>query len=463
MFNNYIREAAFVVLAFALRITPRETAEWGRAMLAELGHIQGSWPALGWAFGCLVVLLGMSLKELAVRKTAAIVAACCVVLVASSFAIPTFRQGFDAALLSWRILFETRDPGSRDSDHWPDSDLRRMTSAAEEAHDGLALAFISTRLNETQRAARLAEEAVALDRNLTWLYGVVSVRHPYPVIRNLDSWVEQLHRWDPSNALPYLITAEADDIQRIQVPHGLSGDRRDEVWRRAMAGALGSSKGVDTYLNRQLEVDRDVVRRYRFRDALIFLQGYALSRKPSYAFSDVATYLKLNPFQALMSIRRGQRFEGSLLLEQLSELNAFTGIVQRPISLTWSVRAIQVSALLMFAFGLLLIVAAIDRLRHPTLPVAGGAGLLGCALVLYFSYRPFAIALDQFIRNGNTASLEALRRFDAVLKLPFGFYRYHGALLLTYFWGGVVVLCLLTLIAIGSRHIHLHLGRSSES
>ena len=94
-------------------------------MLAELSHVEGSWPVLAWSLGCSGVLLGMGLKEFAMRKTAAIVAVCCAVLVCSSFAMPAFRQAFDSTVLSWRIFFETR-PGSQDSQAWPDTDLRQM-------------------------------------------------------------------------------------------------------------------------------------------------------------------------------------------------------------------------------------------------------------------------------------------------------------------------------------------------
>lgn len=456
MLNNHIREVAFVILRFALRIVPRGTADWGHAMLAELGQVPGSWAALGWSLGCFGVLLGMALKEIVIRKTAAIVALCSLVLVVSSFAIPTFRQAFGDALVSWRVLFETRGPGARDSELWPDRDLQRMASTAAKTNDAPALAFVATRLNDTQRASQMAEKAVALDRGLTWVYGVVAVRHPYPTTPNLDIWTEQLRQWDSSNALPYLITAEADDIQQIR-DGKLSArpGQRDDIWQRAMAAAV-ESKTVDTYLGRQLANDRDVAKRYRLQDGLIFLRGYTTFRTPSYAFSDVATYLNVkDPFRALINARRGQDFEGNGLLEQLSTESS-SPVYEPPISsATWRIRWIQASALLVLAFGLLLIVAAVDRMRHPVLPVAGSVGLLGCALLLYVSYRPFGLALHQFINDGRGTNLNLLRMFYAFLTPPFGLYRFHATQLMPYIWEGLIIVCVLALTAIVYRRIHL--------
>lgn len=62
-------------------------------------------------------------------------------------------------------------------------------------------------------------------------------------------------------------------------------------------------------------------------------------------------------------------------------------------------------------------------MRHPVLPIIGGSGLLGSAALLYVVYRPFSIALEQFIRSGNAESLGLLRSFYAILTPPFGLYR----------------------------------------
>jgi hypothetical protein len=48
-------------------------------------------------------------------------------------------------------------------------------------------------------------------------------------------------------------------------------------------------------------------------------------------------------------------------------------------------------------------------MRHPVLPIIGGSGPLGSAALLYVVYRPFSIALEQFIRSGNAESLGLLR------------------------------------------------------
>ena len=45
------RRVAAFLLRSAISIAPRDTLDWGHAMLAELRHVQGNWAALFWSLG----------------------------------------------------------------------------------------------------------------------------------------------------------------------------------------------------------------------------------------------------------------------------------------------------------------------------------------------------------------------------------------------------------------------------
>jgi hypothetical protein len=51
MLNIHLRSFAAALLQSALKIAPPYAAEWGRAMLGELHHVEGDWAALAWAAG----------------------------------------------------------------------------------------------------------------------------------------------------------------------------------------------------------------------------------------------------------------------------------------------------------------------------------------------------------------------------------------------------------------------------
>ena len=110
----------------------------------------------------------------------------------------------------------------------------------------------------------MAEEAVRLDPNLLWVYAVVAMYDPG--LSETGPWVEKLERWDPQNALFYLITAES--MERSHFRRGVRSPPPEEqkrAWQSAMAGAFQSPK-FDDYLDRVAQLNRRVVPRYGFYD-----------------------------------------------------------------------------------------------------------------------------------------------------------------------------------------------------
>jgi hypothetical protein len=304
----FSRSVAILLLRFAIWIAPHDTLDWGRGMLSELNHVEGNWSALIWALGGAGVLAKHAIiaailpgtnrrtvssaselfdKELPMRKTTLAVIASCVLASLLLFLAPAFRQAFHVSLAQWHDVFHIQ---AAFSEHQSDAALKALARKAEQDHDAEALAFAAVRLSSHADNTRLAEEAVRLDPNLTWIYAIVAVQCPWRP--EIDSWIPELEKWDSQNALPYLIAAEKIDIDHIENrdSHG-RGDAQSQAWQAAMAAAFRSAK-LDPYSSRLMELDRRVLRRYRIDDPFEVLGGDSWYSLPSYGAWDSYRYAK---------------------------------------------------------------------------------------------------------------------------------------------------------------------------
>lgn len=270
-----LRQAAAVLLESAIRIAPPDTRNWGEAMRGELNHVEGSWAAAMWALGGSSVLAkqaiaslvipgrrlvpdgGIFAKSATLRKAALAMGGACVLSALLFFAAPPFRQAFQVALGPWHHMYQVT---SSNNEHGFEALARR----AELRHDAEGLAFCAVRLQDPRESARLAEEAVRLDPNLLWVYGVVGMGNPG--LQETGPWVEKLEQGDPQNALFHLITAES--IERAHFRRGVWSPPTEEQtrsWQNAMAAAFKSPR-FDDYLDRVAQLNRRVVPRYGFYD-----------------------------------------------------------------------------------------------------------------------------------------------------------------------------------------------------
>jgi hypothetical protein len=293
-----------MLLRFAIWIAPHDTLEWGRGMLSELNHVEGNWPALLWSIGGAGVLakhaivalifpranpsIGSSAqdlfsKESPMRKPALAVIASCVVASLLLFLLPVFRQAFRVSLAQWHDVLHVQAPFTRQSD----AVLKDLLRKAEQNHDAEALAFVALRTWDRSESARLADEAVRLDPNLTWVYAAAGTFYLPSFAAGRVSALEQ---YDPQNALPHLIVAERIDLVQVdskKIPG--SGEEEPAAWREAMATAFQSLE-LDTYLDQQKRLDRRVLARYHVEDpfqAVSYVHWYGL---PSYASRDSSRY-----------------------------------------------------------------------------------------------------------------------------------------------------------------------------
>lgn len=297
------RRIAAFLLQSAISIVPRDTLDWGHAMLAELRHVQGDWAALLWSLGGAGVLVKHALlsvivpsrnrptipsdgdlfsKDGPMRRPALAITSACVIASLLFFVAPVFRQAFRVSLLPWQSVFQP-DYGRLSPE------MQSIVKKAEQVHDADALAFVAFRHPQESEGVRLANEAVGLDPNLVWVYAIVAVRSPSLT----DRWVPELKRFDPQNALPHLIAAAKIDIDQVvggNAPH--RAEDEPPAWQSAMAAAFKSAK-LDTYSSQRKALDRQVFIRYRVADPALIADYAWFYDVPSYSVTDACKYAEL--------------------------------------------------------------------------------------------------------------------------------------------------------------------------
>ena len=305
---EFPRRLATLLLRFAIWIAPHDTHDWGHGMLSELNHVEGNWSALLWSLGGAGVLAKRAIlavilpgshrrtvssaselfaKELPVRKTTLAVTASCVAASLLFFLVPVFRQAFQVSLAQWHDVFHAKL-----SFGYPTRDLELDTLAkkAEQNRDAEALAFVAVRYPNAIQRERLANEAVHLDPNLTWLYAVAGTAYLSP--SEIDRRVSVLKQWDPGNALPHLFAAQkigATVTYSKEFPLGKLEE--NPAWEKEMDAAFQSPK-LDNYLDRQKQLDHWVLSRYRLDDPFQAVSGEDWYGFPNYGVGECSLYAR---------------------------------------------------------------------------------------------------------------------------------------------------------------------------
>ena len=309
MARGGVRALASRLLRAAVSIAPPRAAEWGRAILAELDHVEGDWAALAWALGGTGVLARQALlsalfpsltdkvrasgekffaKETPMRKSTRIAAAACLAASLLFFAAPTFRGALQFTVGQWRALGTSLRGGIVNA--WPDGpDYASVVEQARKNHDAHALAFVALHRYRAD-AAPLADEAVSLDPQLTWIYaGIVGRRDA----SGDETRIARLKQFDPQNGMPYIVEANTlifrDRINGMSVFYG---SVTDLLWLNAMSAAF-QSPTVDTYKDRITALDRDVEVRYGLDDPSETDNEYGLVSGFHPALSNVGSYTRL--------------------------------------------------------------------------------------------------------------------------------------------------------------------------
>jgi hypothetical protein len=149
--------------------------------------------------------------------------------------------------------------------------FHKLQVSAERGHDPRTLAFLAMRSRDEQTSRRLADQAIALDPSLTWILSEV----PFSTS---PARFEQLERWDPDNAVPYLL--HADYLERsAQV-----AEKKDQntILSEMLAGKPEfvelvnrgfAAPHYDSYLGSRLALDREVMRKYDIAEPMLLLAG----------------------------------------------------------------------------------------------------------------------------------------------------------------------------------------------
>lgn len=476
------------LLRAAAAIGPDEKSEWLAAVLAEAGSIEAPWEALRWAcgavfFACrcrILVGLGIVRENIMMSRSSVACFAVFFVVVGLLFAIPSFRDAVAMGPTTVKIAFGQTG--------LTDGELRRMAAKAQQRGDAAAMAFVAMKLEDPEEGMRLGKKAIALNPSLAWIkYFIIYDR--WRTNNPRDTFGPEVHEViaaDPDNALGYVLLASW--LRRTD--QSLSTHRAE--WEAAMEKAF--SAGVyDDYLNRGLQLDREVIRDHK---ASPFLAPWSME---SWAFPDLLEIKRYSDqliatgdAQACARVARfgdmmqdgqssiemiiGQDIRGRALgvLEKKFDLALVAPKTLRPTLrvprddleiLPFAVAdamVVQV-ALLVGGLAVLLVAgcAAILFLRRSKsaklerlLRIAAISGVTA-ALVALLAYVPFAIAYSAY--------LEATMAHDAFAKivpfagfgfLPIGLYNFF-----TTFQGHVYLWLLVILLAaaIMVRRVVVHL------
>jgi hypothetical protein len=190
------------------------------------------------------------------------------------FFVPDFRQGLQGQFLTLN---------SSDDLKWlqragtiPAGKLADSARVAEQNRDARTLAFVALHAPTVQDGVRWADEAVAIDPSLTWVY--VSLILPALDAKqnppDVHSMIARLEKWDPDNGVPYLfdgIVIERPKNIAFTMPGVLNSVANETEWCQAMQKAYAAPR-YDSYMARRFELERTWLRQnYLDKPAIVLL------------------------------------------------------------------------------------------------------------------------------------------------------------------------------------------------
>lgn len=268
--------------AFAgiVSLWPADSRDWARAMHAEFQLAANAGEKLSWLLGGAMSLTSTWAQRLAFgpRKTREAatpkpvkkpgpLAFALMALAFASLALPGMWPGLETLWMAWSAKVVGASPVQ----------FEKMGREAELKHDAKTLAFAATRLGGTEKSSRhFADAAVAIDPSLTWIY-FERPNYNYRLFPSGEDALERariLEKWDPQNAVPYLMEASVtfdryqDKWSRESSVFRKSSEDRalelanDPSWAAPMAKAFAAPH-YDDYLRRNLELNIAVIREHR--------------------------------------------------------------------------------------------------------------------------------------------------------------------------------------------------------
>jgi len=232
-------------------------------------------------------------KDLAPVKKPGILAALVTVVALAMLLIPSANQGLRSVLTSWESNHEAAE----------EARFIQIARDAESRGDAKTMAFAAMRVWSRKDYVSFANKAVALDPSLTWIFaqGSFSISN----VPDSRDWPAKLETYDPGNSVAYLVQAQ---IRSIELSHDgmISMDdlKRDSQWLEAGRKALESPR-YDSYHNRRMTLDRDVILALRIKDARVI--GLTSLRTGFVSLWSAATYSRQLLGEAKLAIQRGDK------------------------------------------------------------------------------------------------------------------------------------------------------------
>jgi tetratricopeptide (TPR) repeat protein len=196
------------------------------------------------------------------------------------FFVPEFRQGLQVTFFAWNLQGLPYDWLVR-AGTIPSDKLGEAGRAAEQQRDARTLAFVALHSGSVQERLQYADQAVAIDPSLTWVY--LSLFHPALEEKqnppDAQALVARLEKWDPDNAVPYFFEAEEvvkrKGIEISPLPGALDTLAKETEWCQAMQKGYAAPR-YDTYAMRRFELERTWLRQNHLdKPAIILLSVWA--------------------------------------------------------------------------------------------------------------------------------------------------------------------------------------------
>ncbi len=194
------------------------------------------------------------------------------VLALAFFFVREFRQGLSTSIA---VRFSPQsEEWIEDAGHFSDRTLARLVAAGEEENDAETLAFTALYASEGEEKVRLAERAVELDSEVTWVFAEAFSEREFEQMP--EDWITRLQDWDPGNATPYLLGGARLWQEKQLWRFGSTGAEdldalaAESDWRVAMGRAF-AAEHMDDYHATRFRLERAVLQRHGLDEpAVIF-------------------------------------------------------------------------------------------------------------------------------------------------------------------------------------------------
>ncbi len=338
--NSLLTRVAVSSLDLAVRHWPENSRRWGQALLAEMGEIAEPSAALIWAAGGMLLFLRAMFTEFLrwmklpvggrlagsslpvgngpqFPKHSRLATAVVLLAAVTLLFLPSAQEAARTVDASWRGFV----PSQRDRQH-----LEKIAAKAEKEKDAGMLGFVALTYPDMHRGAYFANQAVALDPNLMWIYGS---RYSYGGRGNPTVTAEQLKElksYDPDNAVVYLVTAFVEGEPWVEKASRASradwkplGDvlAKDREWMKEMDAAFRAPK-YDNYFQRHQELAREAWRKapsLSLRAIAIGLWSHSIPNA-----QQIQTYAELRVREALQTGAAGNMKDAEAMLAEVTGL-----------------------------------------------------------------------------------------------------------------------------------------------